>query len=936
MLTISPPLGASQARAYHREEFANAQENYYSEGDRIHGQWHGKLGERFGLSGEVQEEHFARLAEGQHPQTSEQLVRHQTPREYLNARGEKVKTVEHRAGWDATFSAPKTVSLTGLVGHDQGVLQDHRESVSVALDALEHYVQARMGGNRPAVTTGEWVAARFEHDSARPVNGYAAPQLHTHVVVFNLTELPDGEHRALQPHELFKAQQYGTAVYRSELALRLERRGYEIERGAHGQPEIKGFSREYLEKSSPRSEQIQAHLKEQGVSGARAAQIAAHQTRDDKLELSRDVVQRQHQEMAATFGHQPQRVVSEAQQRMPQAASLEKRERAVDGGLRYARERNLERQAVAGERELLKDALKRSMGEASLADVRRNLEQRVATGELVQVEGKGIERVFTTPEMQGKERATIAVMRAGRERYGELAREETRRFTLGRHAHLNESQRVAVERVLSNRDRIMGLDGIAGAGKTTCLSAIREGAEREGYEVHGLAPTSGATRELKKAGVESSTLQRHLAHGDAGPSGQRRLYVLDESSLTSTKQMHAFVERLGERDRVLLVGDVRQHEAVDAGRPFRQLQDEGMQTARLTEIVRQRDPRLKEVVEQLARGEVRQAIRNLGAQGRVHEIPDRAERLQAIARTYATRPAGTLVVSPDNESRRELNRLIHSERQRLGQVDGAEHRVRVLVSRQELTGPDRAWAGQYQPGDVVRYTKGSKTLGLDAGEYARVERVDQERNLVTIARASGELKTYDPRRLQGVAVYQEGERVVSRGERVQFTAPSRELGIANREQAVVERIEKNGDLTLRLDSGRTLAFNVREHPHLDLGYAVTSYSGQGQTAGDVLVHVDTTKGVQLVNNRFAYVAASRARDDLQIFTNDKGALALQLGRDVSHASALGETAAQGVGVAAKAPSLAAAVPAIAAKVVQKAVGMAVSAVMDLAHGMDRE
>src|SRR5580693_5638342 len=116
MLTISKPLSAGQARAYHREEFSNAQENYYSEGDRIRGEWLGKLAEKWGLHGGVQEEQFRRLSDGQHPVSGKQLVRHQTAREYVDEQGKTVKTMEHRAGWDATFSAPKSISLTALVG----------------------------------------------------------------------------------------------------------------------------------------------------------------------------------------------------------------------------------------------------------------------------------------------------------------------------------------------------------------------------------------------------------------------------------------------------------------------------------------------------------------------------------------------------------------------------------------------------------------------------------------------------------------------------------------------------------------------------------------------------------------------------------------------------------------------------------------------------
>lgn len=122
-----------------------------------------------------------------------------------------------------------------------------------------------MGGNVPAQTTGHWAVAKFEHDSSRPVDGYAAPQLHTHAVIFNMTETAEGQTRALQPQELYRTQQYATAVYRSELAARLQELGYEIERGAHGQPEIKGYTREYLDASSPRRQQIEEHMEKAGV-----------------------------------------------------------------------------------------------------------------------------------------------------------------------------------------------------------------------------------------------------------------------------------------------------------------------------------------------------------------------------------------------------------------------------------------------------------------------------------------------------------------------------------------------------------------------------------------------------------------------------------------------------------------------------------------------
>ena len=188
--------------------------------------------------------------------------------------------------------------------------------------------------------------------------------------------------------------------------------------------------------------------------------------------------------------------------------------------------------------------------------------------------------------------------------------------------------------------------------------------------------------------------------------------------------------------------------------------------------------------------------------------------------------------------------------QRAGQVDHSEHRMRTLVARQEVTGADRRWAGQYEPGDVVRYTRGSKTHRIDAGEYARVEHTNEKENLVTVKRENGEQVSYDPRRLHGVTLYRETERAFSVGDRVQFTAPNRERHIANRQLGTIGKVDDSGNLELRLDSGRTVAF--KENPHLDYGYAVTSHSSQGQTADRVLVHVDTEQaGEKLVNRRLA-------------------------------------------------------------------------------------
>src|SRR6202522_1561038 len=315
MLTISKPLSSTRAQTYHAKEFTAAEQNYWKQEDTIQGEWRGKLAEEFGLSGGVGALEFSRLAEGQHPATGEQLVQHRVAHEYKTEDGRTVTPVEHRAGWDATFSAPKSVSLTALVGGDDEVREAHRKAVAFALDELERYTQARIGGNHAPETTGQFVAATFEHDTARPVDGYAAPQLHTHSVIFNMTERQDGSFRALQPQGLFDRQQFATAVYQSELMYRLRNLGDEIEPGRSGAPEIKGSSQEYLDASSPRSQQIREHLEKIGYQGPEAAQIAAHSTRDRKEIHTPAEVLAAHRQIAAEFGNQADKVVTDARER---------------------------------------------------------------------------------------------------------------------------------------------------------------------------------------------------------------------------------------------------------------------------------------------------------------------------------------------------------------------------------------------------------------------------------------------------------------------------------------------------------------------------------------------------------------------------------------------------------------------------------------------
>src|ERR1043166_5544170 len=394
MMTMSRAISAGQALDYYQQEFTNAKENYYSEAGEVRGRWSGSLAEEWNLKGEVSTEQYERLVSGQDPHTGEQLVKAVSARETVNAYGEQVTTAEHRAGWDATISAPKSVSSAALVGDDERVRDAHRESVNEALKGFEEYLQARGGGDKPSITTGKMVAAQFEHTSSRPdrTNGYAAPQLHTHVVVFNMTETEAGTVRSVQPLELYRSQKYATAIYRAHLAEKLQGLGYEIEVDPRtGAPEIKGFSNEYLQESSPRreevrkeAEQMKERLEREGNTvseNARLKQAAAHNDRASKR-YDRAEMRKRALSMDAKHGNQARWLGGQAQERGPLQLAQDEITTRAQEAVTFARDNAVEREAVVDMRQVMTDALRRNLGLTTHDAVTSEMRRRQERGEI--------------------------------------------------------------------------------------------------------------------------------------------------------------------------------------------------------------------------------------------------------------------------------------------------------------------------------------------------------------------------------------------------------------------------------------------------------------------------------------------------------------------------------------------------------------------------
>lgn len=889
MLTITK-LGMATAREYFQNEFANASNSYFSEQGAIVGRWSGSLAGDLGLSGAVTEEAYLRLIEGQDPKSGEQWIKHRDT--YLTREG---KEAVHIPAWDLALSAPKSFSLAALVGEDERLIRAAQVANAKAMEVMEGYVQARGGGNRPPINTGRWILATFQHDSARPVDGYPAPQLHFHNVLMNVQRDLTGQFRAVQSAELFKAKSLGTAVFYSELQHQAHELGYEIRIDSKTKaPEIKAFSQDYLAAESLRRQEILERLEKLGMSGSRAAQIAALNSREDKRQLTVDELRFLHQAHGEIYGNQAQRAYAEALERGPVQAW---RGATLASAIDFAERRLSERHAVFEHYELVRDALRHGRGSANVDGIEVEVRNRVREERLIPIHhyrdfAPGAR--YTTPEMVRWEREVIERVAAGAGMVSPI----TEHADLSRYPQLadNPKRQEILRAILAAQDQVVALQGTAGSAKSTAAGILREIAEKHGFRVKALAPTGKARDVLQANGIPSETLQLHLirARGESRTAHSNTLYILDEASLASTKQMRAFLDTLGAKDHVLLIGDddpnprkVGQHLSIEAGRLFQELQEAGMKTAHLNRVYRQKDPELKQVVLELRHGRTQEALHRLARQQRIHEYANVRERYAAIASVYLEQPKRTLVVSPDNQSRDQLNATIRDRMRETGLLSHNAYAFVTLVPR-DVSGVDRTQADSYRPGDTIRFLRANRHLGVESKSYAQVIDSDTAQNRLTIRTQEGRILAYDPQHASGVSVYESKMQSFAAGERIQFTANSTDLGVSTRDIGTITKLDSNGNVEVQLDRGRKVRWNSAAHRHIDYAYAMTSHSAQGTTVDRVLLHIDTSdyRLSGLIDKTLAYVGTSRAQNDIQIFVDDASRLGHSLSRENERAKAL--------------------------------------------------
>ncbi len=555
-----------------------------------------------------------------------------------------------------------------------------------------------------------------------------------------------------------------------------------------------------------------------------------------------------------------------------------------------------EREAVFGRADLLAAALAHAPGTIGMDEAESAVGTLERDGALHAVDIPGAEDSLATDRTVGEERETVARMRAGQGRGAAPMRGWQVQGHLNK-GPLTAGQKEAVKLILSAKDRTVGVQGYAGTGKTTMLDRARTLAEKKGYRMMGLAPSASAVQTLaSEAGIESETLQRFLARNAGVAEGRltkkgaremraafaKTILVVDEGSLASTVQARDLLRIANALriPRVVLVGDAKQLDAVDAGKPFAQLQAAGMKTATMDEIMRQRDPALKEAVVASLRGDIERAFEKLGSN--VAEVkPDNIAGAVAARwlRLSEEARANTGVMAPSHELRQAINGHIRARLAREGRIHGPAMAGERLVSK-GYTNAEKALAGNYAAGDVVAFHRPYRRIGVEKGDERRVAGVDHKDRAVLLEDGKGGRVAWKPEeiggRRGGSEVYRAEEIDLRAGDRIRWTRNDAGLGLVNSRAAEVLRVG-NGRVTFRLEDGKTLELGKGDPQlrHLDHAWASTVHAFQGRTVDNVIAAMEA-RHPHLTTQKSFYVEISRARDRAELVTDDAAELRTQL------------------------------------------------------------
>lgn len=855
MLRITQSKSALGAKKYYTEEYYREgvqKGDYYSEKDQVIGNWGGKACEELGLKGVIRKEDFGALCDNLHPVTGDRLTERQN--------------IERRVGYDFTFNASKSVSLAYVFGDEtrkKEIMDAFRNSVSETMQEIEKGMLTRVRGNglNENRETGNIAYGEFIHFTSRPVDGIADPHLHSHCFVLNATHDPvENKWKAGEFGQIKKDAPYYEAVFHSLFAEKLQGLGYDIEKQKTGF-ELKGISRELIEKFSRRTEEIEKLAAEKEITdNSRKSELGARTRESKRVDISPE-----HEKAAWVSRLDAVELEQLYNLKKPLAANDNRKENIAVDAVENSLSHHLERKSVATDKEILTSAIKNSLGNASWGEVKKAFEGNEA---VISVKEREVTYI-TTKEALNEENALIAKAYDFKGRFKpilESYKPETEKLT--------DEQRTAIKQALSTTDGITIIAGKAGTGKTTLMKEVQSGIRYSGKEIFAFAPSAEASRGVqRKEGFKNAeTIAALLQTKELQDKVKGQVIWIDEAGMVSNRDMNKILDVAKEQKaRVILTGDTRQHNSVERGDALRTLQQEaGIAPVQVSKIQRQKNKDYKQAVGFLSTGNIEKGFAKLDKMGAVKEIESGKERIEKIADDYfqsaykgnakKKEPKEVLVISPTHAEGDIVTSKIRERLKSEGVIEDREKQYLTLKNTQ-LTEAQKQNPENYQKGNWVIFHQNIK--GFKAG--ARYEVLDNK-GCVKVKDAGSVFKDIPLDKAKYFHVYEPKQTAIAKGDKIRITGNGKtEDGkhLFNGTVFRAEGFDRAGNI--KLSNGSTLS---KDYGHFGLGYVMTSHSSQGKTVDKVIISQSSASFRASSMEQF-YVSVSRGHESVAIYTDCK-------------------------------------------------------------------
>ena len=882
MLAPKAQYNPVDAKKYFKEHLAIG--DYYAEGQSVLGQWFGKGAEDLELRGITTSDEFARLCDNLHPQTGTRLtLRQKTTRIEKGTDGKEREAANRRVFYDFTFSPPKSVSIAALVGNDARIVEAHEQAVTAAMHQLQTFAATRVRKDDQCTDrhTGNLVTAMFRHDTSRALD----PHLHTHCIVFNATfDSVEKQWKALQNHEMFAAQKFVENVYYHELTRELVKFGYQIKNKPRGDFEIQGVAPELIEKFSKRHREIDQKTKEllarepEKADGniATIRENIAHKERPRKIRgigLEKLLTLWDDQMTAGEKDSLNNLTVTKS----PVPVSGEN---VCEQAVTWAEQHLFERRSIVHEHELWRHALERARGQdVLLADIQAVTQKR---GYLRFDDHPG---KVTTREHLLREWEIVQTVKEGIGDCHSLVW-EPKPFN----PKLDEEQREALHKLVSNIHRVSVFRGGAGTGKSFVLRELVGQLRDGGRGVVVLAPQRQQVLDMERDGFPSPTTVASFLHRKELKEGA--VVIVDEAGQIGGKTMLELLRLVVERNaRLILSGDTRQHGAVEAGDALLAIEKHsGIRPVELSNIRRQNPALAKSIEERRRIKEYRQAVEE-ARDGKFSEsferldkqktielctLADKHEKLTARYLELVKDHQSTVVVSQSWNEIHQVNDAIRAALKRDKLIGESETPV-TAFQPVDLTNAQKRDARSYTPDTVLVFNRDVR--GFKAGESARLKIITDTHLMVE---TDTRIVPISFKHLDKLTACQRKELPLASGDKLQLKANGRSVEnrkLVNGELVTVKAVEPDGRIALA--DGRVLDKNFRQFVR---GYAITSYASQGKSVDYVLFSDSAAKAA--TSQQQWYVTISRGKKGIHIFTSDKEQLQENITRSGDRPSVL--------------------------------------------------